>query len=271
MRPPRAAIVTLAVIVLAALAAPVITPYNPAAQPDIVADKNLSPSRAHPFGTDQYSRDVFSRIVYGGRTSLSIAGLSVLVALLIGTSVGAVAGYAGGRADRWLMRGVDAALSVPRLLLVLVLAAAFGQMSAAGLVIVLGLTGWPGMSRIVRAQVREVAALDYVLAARALGIPPLRVLLRHVLPAVMPQVLVAATLGVATVIPLEAGLSFLGLGVPAPVPSWGGILLDGYEQRLRAWWLLVFPSAAIVVTVIAVNVVGERLRESLDPRLRPPV
>jgi peptide/nickel transport system permease protein len=268
---PRVALVTLALLGVVAVAAPILAPHDPNTQPDIVNAKNLPPSAAHPFGTDTYSRDVLSRVIHGTRTSLTIAALSVLVALVLGTAIGAVAGYAGGGADRWLMRFVDVVLSIPRLLLLLVLAAAFGQLSVAGLILVLGLTGWPGMSRIVRAQVREIAALDYVTAARALGAPPARVLIRHVLPGVLPQILVAATLAVATVIPLEAGLSFLGLGVPAPDPSWGSILLEGYEQRMRAWWLLVFPGAAIVITVLAVNVVGERLRETIDPRLRPPL
>lgn len=268
---PRAAVIALAILVAVAVFAPFAAPYDPSAQPDVVAEKNLPPSMAHPFGTDSYSRDVLSRVIYGSRTSLAVAGISVLVALALGTAVGAVAGFAGGGIDRWLMRGVDAVLSVPRLLLLLVIAAAFGQLSLGGLVLVLGLTGWPAMSRIVRAQVREMTALDHVLAARALGVQPSRILARHVMPGVWPQVLVAATLAVASVIPLEAGLSFLGLGVPAPSPSWGNIMLEGYEQRLRSWWLVVFPGIAIVTTVLAVNVIGERLRESLDPRLRPPV
>jgi peptide/nickel transport system permease protein len=268
---PRFAVAALIALVAIAAFAPLTAPYHPAEQPDAAMSKNLPPSLEHPFGTDGYSRDVLSRVIYGARTSLAVAGVSVLVALALGTAVGAVAGFAGGNVDRWLMRGVDAVLSVPRLLLLLVIAAAFGQLSLGGLVLVLGLTGWPAMSRIVRAQVREMAALDHVLAARALGVQPGRILARHVMPGVWPQVLVAATLAVASVIPLEAGLSFLGLGIPAPAPSWGNIMLEGYEQQLRSWWLVVFPGVAIVTTVLAVNVVGERLRESLDPRLRPPV
>ena len=268
---PRAALALVALLVIVAVAAPVLAPADPAAQPDLVHQKNLPPSGEHFFGTDSYSRDVLSRVMYGARTSLAVAGLAVLVALAIGTTVGATAGYVGGAADRWLMRSVDALLSIPRLLVVLVIAAAFGQLSVVGLVLVLGLTGWPGMSRLVRAQVRETAALDHVVAARALGVTPARILVRHVMPAVVPQVLVVATLAVASVIPLEAGLSFLGLGVPAPAPSWGNIILEGYDARMQAWWLLVFPGAAIVLTVLSVNVLGEHLRERLDPRLRPPL
>jgi peptide/nickel transport system permease protein len=268
---PRAALVFIATVVIGAIAAPALAPYDPSAQPDVVHAKNLAPSRAHLFGTDSYSRDVLSRVIYGARTSLAVAGLAVLVALAIGVTVGATAGYAAGAVDRLLMRSVDALLSIPRLLLLLVIAAAFGQLSVFGLVLVLGLTGWPGMSRIVRAQVRETAALDHVAAARALGLGPARILARHIMPAVLPQALVVATLAVASVIPLEAGLSFLGLGVPAPAPSWGNIILEGYNARMHEWWLIVFPATAIVLTVLSVNVLGEHLRERLDPRLRPPV
>lgn len=265
---PRMAVAVLVVMIVVAIAAPVIAPYDPSAQPDVVQQQNLAPSLAHPFGTDFFSRDVLSRVIYGARTSLAVAAMSVLLALALGVAVGAVAGFAGGAADRWIMRAVDAVLSIPRLVLLLVIAAAFGQLSLGALALVLGLTGWPGMSRIVRGQVREVVALDFVLAARALGVRPAGILIRHVLPAIAPQILVSATLAVATVIPLEAGLSFLGLGVPAPAPSWGNIILEGYEQRFRAWWLIVFPGLAIVTTVLAVNVIGERLREAVDPRVR---
>ena len=267
----RVAAGVIVLLVLIAIAAPVLAPADPVAQPDIVHGKNLPPSAAHLLGTDSYSRDVLSRVIYGARTSLAVAALAVLVALAIGASVGAIAGYAGGATDRWLMRTVDALLSVPRLLLLLVIAAAFGQLSVLGLVLVLGLTGWPAMSRVVRAQVRESAALDHIAAARALGLTPARILVRHVMPAVLPQVLVIATLAVASVIPLEAGLSFLGLGVPAPSPSWGNIIQEGYDARMQAWWLILFPALAIVMTVLCVNVLGERMRERLDPRLRPPV
>jgi len=267
----RAALATVTCLVVIALTAPVLAPYDPAAQPDVVGQKNLPPSLAHPFGTDSFSRDVLSRVMHGARVSLAVAGTSVLIALALGTAVGAIAGLAGGVVDRWAMRFVDAVLSIPRVLLLLVIAAAFGQLSVGGLALVLGLTGWPGMSRLVRTQVRELMALDYVHAARVLGASPARVLLRHVLPGVVPQILVAGTLAVATVIPLEAGLSFLGLGVPTPQASWGNMILEGSLERWRAWWLVAFPALAIVITVLSVNVLGERLRDALDPRLRTPL
>jgi peptide/nickel transport system permease protein len=267
----RAALAVVLLLLFVAVAAPVIAPYDPSAQPDIEHAKSLHPSVAHPFGTDTYSRDVLSRVIFGARASLKVAGVSVVIALLLGTAVGLLAGFAGGRTDRWLMRTVDAMLSIPRLLVLLAIVAAWGQLSVGGLALVIGVTGWPGMSRLVRAQVREIMALDYVLAARALGVRPLRIVVREVLPGVAPQVLIAATLAVASVIPLEAGLSFLGVGVRLPTPSWGNIILEGYEVGLQAWWLFVFPGLAIVITVLAMNMLGEHLRESLDPRLRAPL
>jgi peptide/nickel transport system permease protein len=267
----RIALVVIGLMIAVAVFAPLIAPYDPSTQLDIERMKNLPPSAAHPFGTDGFSRDVLSRVVHGSRASLGVAGIAVLVALTVGTAVGAIAGFVGGRTDQWLMRIVDGLLAIPRVLILLVLAAALGRLPIGGLALVIGLTGWPGMSRLVRAQVREVAALDYVLAARALGLRSFDVLTKHVLPATLPQILVASTLAIASVIPLEAGLSFLGIGIPVPAPSWGNILLEGYEQNLAQWWLIVFPGMAIITTVLAVNVIGERLREAFDPRLRPPV
>lgn len=267
---PVLACIVLAAFVVVAIGAPVLSPYDPREQPDVVNGKNLAPSAAHLFGTDAFSRDVLSRVMYGAQTSLSVALFSVVIALAVGATVGAITGYAGGRTDRWISRGVDAVLSTPRILLLLLIAAAFGQLSLPALVLVIGLTGWPAMSRIIRAEVRQVAALDYVTAARALGVKPARILMKHVMPAVMPQIFVAATLAVASVIPLEAGLAFLGLGVREPRPSWGNIMLDGYRDGIAAWWTLVFPGAAIVLTVLSVNVIGDRVREAIDPRVPPP-
>ena len=258
----RGALVVLVLLASVALAAPALAPYDPAAQPDVVHAKNLAPSLVHPFGTDAYSRDVLSRVIYGTRVSIGVAALSIIVALSVGVAVGGVAGYAGGAVDRWAMRLVDATLAIPRVVILLVVAAAIGPLSTGLLAIVLGLTGWAGMGRLVRARVREVATLDFVAAARAIGARPARVVWRHVLPGVVPQVVVAATVGVAGVIPIEAGLSFLGLGVRAPTPSWGNIIFEGYEQRMQAWWLVVFPAAAIVASVYAANAVGERWRTS---------
>jgi peptide/nickel transport system permease protein len=194
----------------------------------------------------------------------------VFLALTVGACVGMAAGYAGGWLDMVLMRLVDAMLSVPRVLLLLVLVASTGVLSVRGLIFAIGLTGWAGMSRIVRGEVRAIKQREFILAARATGVPGWRVVTHHILPGIIPYLLVVATLAFATVIPLEAGLSFLGLGVQEPVASWGSIVIDGADNPRGHWWLVLFPGLAIVATVLAVNTIGERLREAVDPRQLPP-
>ncbi len=264
---PKAALIALVVFVSGALLGSSVLPYDPNAMANIATENSKPPSLQHPFGTDQIARDVLARVVHGATVSLEIAGLSVLLALVIGTVVGAVAGYAGGWIDRMLMRAVDVLISIPRLLVLIVVVAALGQPSVWMLAVLLGCTGWFGTSRVVRARTREVSALEFVTAARALGASPFEIVTRHILPSVVPQALVMATLAVAAVIPLEAGLSFLGLGVEIPTPTWGSILLDAYRNGFREWWMLVFPGGAMLVTVLAINVLGERLRDALDPRM----
>ena len=190
--------------------------------------------------------------------------------VVIGTTVGALAGFAGGWVDAVCMRMVDALLSVPRLLLLIVIVASTGQLPVAGLILLLGFTSWPGMSRIVRGEVRALRVREFVLAARAGGVPERRILVSHVLPGVVPQVLVAATLALASVIPLEAGLSYLGFGVRLPTPSWGNIIREGSDTAVETWWMVLFPGLAIVATVLAVNTLGERMRDALDPRPADP-
>lgn len=262
----RAALVVLAVFAICAIAAPLLAPRDPVAQPDPVAMKDLPPSTTHPFGTDSFSRDVLSRVIYGARVSLGVAAAAVLLAVTLGTAWGALAGFAGGPIDALLMRAADAVLSVPRLLLLIVLVASTGPLSVSGIILLLGLTGWPLTSRLIRGEVRALRDREFVLAARAMGVPEWRILVQHVLPAVVPQVLVAATLAFATVIPLEAGLSFLGFGVRPPTPSWGNIIGDGADRPVDTWWMVVFPGLAIVGVVLAVNTLGERLRSVVDPR-----
>lgn len=265
----KIAVAILATVSLLALFAGVIAPFHPNELAGMTTAKNLVPSAAHWFGTDPSSRDVLSRMLFGARVSLGVGAASVLVAMTLGTAWGAVAGFAGGWADSIMMRTVDAVLAIPRLLLLLVVAST-GTLSIGGLVLLLGLTGWPAMSRVVRAQMRTLRAREFVLAARAAGIPPFRLLTRHLLPGILPQVIVAATLAFAAVIPLEAGLSFLGLGVRTPTPSWGNIILEGSDNPTGTWWMILFPALAIIITVAAVNVIGERLREVADPRQLPP-
>lgn len=258
----------LLIFALVAISAPAIAPYDPRATPQSETQKNLPPSSAHPFGTDEYSRDVLSRVIYGARVSLGVAVAAVVLALTLGAAVGSIAGYAGGLTDAICMRVVDAMLSVPRVLLLLVLVASTGPLSVGGIILLLGLTGWAGTSRLVRGEVRLLRERDYVLAARATGAPEWRIFLRHVFPGTVPQLLVAGTLALATVIPLEAGLSFLGLGVQPPTASWGNIISDAAERPGDTWWVVLFPGLAIVCTVLAVNTIGERLRERSDPRQR---
>lgn len=256
----------LGALVLVALLAPLIAPYDPGAQPDIVGLKDLAPSLAHPFGTDPFSRDVLSRAIYGARVSLSVAALATLVTVAFGTAYGAIAGYAGGAVDTVLMRIVDALFAIPRILLLIVVVALWRNLPLPLLVTVLGLTGWFGLSRLVRAQVLALRHQEYVVAAESLGASGARILIRHILPNVLPMVIVAAALGVGQVIVLEAGLSYLGLGVQPPNASWGSIIQDGADQVGTLWWISLFPGLLIVITAIAFNSLGDALRAKLDPR-----
>jgi len=264
----RQAILGLALIVLltgTALLAPALAPYDPDAQTDIVATRYQAPSVSHPMGTDRFGRDIFSRTLYGARISLSIGFLAILIAITLGTAIGAIAGFFGGRLDTVLMRGVDLLLSFPRLVLLVVLVALF-EPSIALVTLVLGLTGWMGVSRIVRGQVLTVREMEFVTAARVLGFGRTRILARHVLPNVLTPVIVAATLGIGNTILAEAALSFLGLGVQPPTASWGNMVASGRDAMLDAWWITTFPGLAIVFTVMAFNLVGDGLRDALDPR-----
>ena len=261
----RVAAVVLLAIVLAAVFAPVLAPYDPSAHPDIVRLKSLPPSWAHPFGTDAYSRDVLSRMLWGTRVSLAIAVVAVTLSMTLGIVVGAVAGFAGGAVDAVLMRLVDTAMSIPRLLLLIVIAALWEDLGIAALTLLLAGTGWFAVSRLTRAETLVVRERDFVVAARMLGASPWRILTRHVVPNVAAPGLVAATLGIANVILLEAGLSFLGIGVPEPTASWGRIIHDGAERVGDLWWLTLFPGLAILITVFACNALGDALRDALDP------
>jgi peptide/nickel transport system permease protein len=262
----RVAAAILAVIVVAGILAPMIAPYDPAAQPDIVAMKDLPPSLAHPFGTDPYSRDVFTRVLYGARLSLTIGLLATVVSLTLGVFYGAVAGYVGGLTDGVMMRVLDAFLAIPRLLLLIGILAAWPHLSVGALVLFLGFTGWFGLSRIVRGQVLALKHAEFVTAARALGASRRRILLRHLLPNLVSPIVVAATLGVAHVIVLEAGLSYLGIGVPQPLASWGNIIQDASDQVATLWWMSLFPGMLMVLTVMSLNVLGEAFRDTYDRR-----
>lgn len=259
----------LLLLIGAAAAAPLLTPYDPIKPLDIVALKNLPPSFAHPFGTDQFSRDIFARLVYGARVSLAIAFLSVLMAVTVGTAYGAIAGYVGGLTDTLLMRVVDALLAIPRVLLLIAIATLWYPVSVKGLVLILGLTGWFGVSRLVRTMVVSAREDDFVAAARALGARDSRVLVHHILPRVIAPVLVAATFAVGNVIVVEAGLTYLGMGIRLPAPSWGGVFYDGMEVFASSAWASLFASLTLVITVLAVNLVADGLRRALNARQLP--
>jgi len=268
-RGAMAGVVALGAVAAIALCAPLIAPFDPNAQLDIVALKSQPPSLVHLFGTDPLSRDVLSRVLVGSRVSLSVAALAALFATTVGTLYGAVAGYAGGLLEDVLMRAVDAALSIPRVLLLIVVLALWGHTSERVLILAIGCTGWFVTSRIVRSEVAALRTREWVTAARALGAGPARMLFRHILPNALSPVIVSATLGIANVILIEAGLSFLGLGVQPPQASWGTIMQDGADALRSLWWMSVFPGLAILATVMAVNAVGDGLRAAADPRHAP--
>jgi peptide/nickel transport system permease protein len=261
----RTGLVVLAIVAAIALFAP---PFlaDPADVPDPVAAANLPPGAGHPFGTDALSRDVLSRVVSGARVSLSVGVLAVVLSISLGAAVGLVAGYTGGAVDAALMRLVDAALAIPRLFVLLLLLAGDWRAPVVVLILLIGATGWFATARLVRGEVLRLKEESYVSAAEALGAPPGRIMFRHLLPNTFGPLLVAATLGVGDVILLEAGLSFLGLGVQAPTPSWGGMILDGKPYLATAPWAGLFPGLAIVLTVLSANLLGDALRDAVDPR-----
>lgn len=256
------------VLLLAALAllAPVVAPHGPAEQTDLLGGQLLPPSTDHPFGTDELSRDLLSRVLHGARVSLGVASLAVLLAITLGTGVGLAAGLAGGVLDAVLMRLVDTGLAVPRIFLLIVILGLWGEVTLVTLIVILGATSWFDTSRLVRAEVLSLRSRDFVTAARALGASPARIARSHLLPNVVAPVIVSATLGIGHLILVEAGLSYLGVGVRPPTPSWGRIIAEGQELLAVAPWIATFPGVAIVVTVIAFSLVGDGLQAALDPR-----
>ncbi len=247
------------------LSAPIFAPYDPG----FIDIRSIlePPSSNHLFGTDQLGRDVLSRIIWGGRISLLVGFVSVGIAAMIGVLLGAVAGYRGGLVDSIIMRFVDIMLCFPTFFLILAVVA-FLEPSIWNIMIVIGATNWMGMARLIRAEILSLKERDYVLAARSLGASHVRILMRHIIPNAMAPVLVAATLGVAGAILTESALSFLGIGVQPPTPSWGNILTAGKESIEVAWWLSFYPGVAILVTVLGYNLLGEGIRDAIDPRLR---
>lgn len=256
----------LTFFVTVAICAPLVAPYGPSLQLDIVGLQNRPPSWLHPLGTDLYSRDLWSRLLYGARVSLAVGALAMGVAVTVGALVGAAAGYFRRWVDPILMRVVDVGLALPRIFLLLVVVALWDTLPFGGLVLLIGLTGWFGTSRLVRAEVLALRERPFVDGARALGAGPGRVIFRHILPNAAAPLIVSAALGIGNVMLLEAGLSFLGAGVQPPTPSWGNMIADAQGQLANAPWTSLFPGLAIALVVMALNAVGDALRDALDPR-----
>ena len=257
--------VVVLVLVVLALLAPVLAPSHPN-RPNL---RNMlgEPTRDHPLGTDQLGRDVLSRMLYGARVSLAVGFVSVGIATAIGIVLGALAGYRGGLVDATIMRLVDLMLVFPRFFLLLAVLA-FLKPSIWTIMAVIGLTGWMGVTRLVRAEFLALKEREFVLWSQAVGAAGFRVVWRHILPNAMAPVLVAMTLGIPAAILTESGLSFLGLGVQPPFATWGNILNEGKDAIEIAWWLSFYPGLAILITVLSYNLLGEGIRDALDPRLR---
>ena len=256
------------ILVLLAVLAPGIAPWDPN-RPDVrkILD---GPSKLHPLGTDQLGRDVLSRMLYGARVSLAVGFVSVGIATLIGIVLGALAGYHGGTIDAMVMRLVDLMLVFPRLFLLLAVLA-FIRPSIWTIMAVIGLTGWMSVARLVRAEFLSLKEREFVLWSQSIGASSYRTIWRHILPNAIGPVLVAMTLGIPAAILTESGLSFLGLGVQPPHATWGNILNEGKDAIEIGWWLSAYPGLAILVTVLSYNLLGEGIRDALDPRLRQSV
>ena len=259
----------LAAMIVLALLGPLLSPYQPYEQLDITHLVHARPSVEHPLGTDAYSRDVLSRVMSGGQISLAVAASAVFIEGLVGVVWGLASGLAGRGVDALMMRIVDAGMSVPRVLLLLALLAATPHVPVWVLVLVLGVTGWFAIARLVRGEVRSIRGADFVLAALALGVSPVRLARRHLLPQVLGPVLISATLAIGQVIVLEAGLSWLGIGVQPPQASWGNIIGDGREFIASAPWVSLAPGLCLVLVVLAVSALGDGLRDALAPRQLP--
>lgn len=263
------AVILICLVVLAAFA-PLIAPHDPAKQdlrarlapPAWVAKGGIT----HLLGTDQLGRDILSRVIYGTRISLLVGVSVVLLASTVGTLLGLLAGFLGGRVDALLMRIVDVFLAFPFLLLAIVIMAMLGA-SLTNIILVLAITGWVDYARVVRSQVLSVRELEYITAAKALGARNPVIMLKHILPNVVASVIVIGSLQLGSVIIAEASLTFLGLGIPPSIPTWGSMLASGREYFVLAWWLPTFPGIAIVLTVLSVNFLGDWLRDVFDPTL----
>lgn len=263
--------IILAVVALCAIAAPYLAPFDPNYQ--TLDDRLIPPfsaqaqAKGHLLGTDHLGRDILSRLIYGSRVSLVVGLTAVTISCFMGCVLGLITGYRGGWLDDIIMRVGDVQLAFPFVLLVIAVVAVVGG-GLLNEIIVIGITGWVGYARVIRGQVLSAREKEYVEAARAIGVGTPAILFRHILPNVFSPVIVLATFSVASVIILEAALTFLGLGVDPKTPTWGGMLADGRSHIFTSWWMTVIPGAAIFVTVLAINLLGDWLRDYLDPELR---
>lgn len=262
----------LIVLIVLIAAAPLVTPHSPTDQS--LLQRFQRPSAQHWMGTDELGRDLWTRVLYGGRISLSVGLLAMVVSVVVGALVGLLAGFYGGWIDTLLMQITDVFLSLPRLLVLIILTTVLRAVAVPGLppgsfqsiALVIGVLSWMGVARLVRAATLELRAREFVTAARALGVPPQRIILQHILPNVASPIIVAATLGLAGAIISESGLSYLGFGVQPPTPTWGNMLRNAQSQMLTAPWTAIFPGLMIFTVVIAVNYLGDGLRDALDPQ-----
>lgn len=258
-------LVTFAVVVLVAVFAPLLATHDPIEQN--ILDKLKGPSAEYILGTDGYGRDIWSRLVYGARISLWIGGVSIFAAMIIGSAIGMIAGYFGGKLDIVIMQVMDVLLSFPSLILGLMVVAMMGP-SVGNLIFAIALTAIPPFARIARAPTVSVRERDYIEACRALGYSHPRIMIVHILPNIFPEILVMGSLWLATAIRVEASLSFIGLGVRPPTPTWGGMIREGFENILDTAWLSLAPSVAILIVVFALNMIGDGLRDVVDPKLK---
>ncbi len=259
----------LVIVLLLTLLAPLISPFDPLIQSEDPADRLSPPSLTHPMGTDELRRDIFSRVLHGGRTTIQAGFLSVFGAALIGSSLGLISGYFGGRIDEIVSRLIDVVLTLPGVLLAIVIIAILGP-GLQNAMIAVALANIPTFTRLVRGVALTEKNQEYILAVRALGGSPWYIMRRHMLRNVLAPVIVVGTLTVASAIQVAAGLSFLGLGAQPPQPEWGAMLSNGRNyMRSGEWWMTVFPGVAIFIVVLAINLFGDGLRDALDPRLQP--
>ena len=256
-------LIIIALLIVAALFAPVISPYTPSEQN--VFERLQAPSLSHIFGTDDLGRDVFTRMVFGARISLAVGFISVFIILVIGTFLGIVSGYYGGKTDYIIMRFTDIVLCFPTFFLI-ILVIAFIEPNIYNVMIVIGITSWPGLARLVRAEVLSLKEREFISVSKMMAISNIKIFFVHILPNIISPLMVYSSLAIGGAILTESALSFLGLGVQPPMPSWGQILTSGKDYIYMAWWLSLFPGIAILVTVLAFNLLGEAIRDIFDPK-----